>query len=224
MQTLLLLDLDGTIIDTPHYDAWRNVALGIGGLELSYEQYIACIAGRPRLEGASRLLALTEEGSHGGSNRSDAVFALAEAKQYEFLRLSERTGLFDDAQRLLRRIEAARQPVRFYTASQNASRLFDAALRKSGVFCNQKIKVVRQQPDQTREALFRALLGDAGHEGVTLIDDSPYAADAACYIGIRGCQVRRHELHPVANSPRCVILSSLDELVIPLGMSVGVEI
>ena len=58
MQTLLLLDLDGTIIDTPHFEAWRNVAHRIEGLELSYEQYIACIAGRPRLEGASRLLAL----------------------------------------------------------------------------------------------------------------------------------------------------------------------
>jgi len=224
MQTLLLLDLDGTIIDTPHYDAWRNAARGIGGQELSYEQYIACIAGRPRLEGASRLLALKDGGSHGSSNRPDAVCALAEAKQREFLRLSERTALFDDAQRLLQRIEAARQPVRFYTASQNAPRLFHAVLRKSGVFCNQKIEVVRQQPDQTREALFRALLGDFGHEGVTLIDDSPYAADAACYIGIRGCQVRRHELDPVADNPRCVILSSLDDLIIPLGTSEEVAI
>ena len=79
MQSLLLLDLDGTIIDTPHFEAWRIVARRIEGLELSYEQYVACIAGRPRLEGASRLLALKQTPPCNAESRSSAVYALADS-------------------------------------------------------------------------------------------------------------------------------------------------
>lgn len=216
MQTLLLLDLDGTIIDTPHFEAWRNVAHRIEGLELSYEQYIACIAGRPRLEGASRLLALKQTAPCDAESRSNAVCALAESKQREFLRLSEQADLYADAWKLLLRIEVAHQHVRFYTASQNASRLFDAALRRAGALHDQRVEVVRQRPGQSREAMFRFLLGSFAPDRVMLIDDSPYSADLACCMGIRACQVRRNQLHPAASNPRCIILSSLDELSIPL--------
>ncbi|NWC77465.1 hypothetical protein HX823_25645 [Pseudomonas sp. P7759] len=216
MQTLLLLDLDGTILDTPHYEAWRNVARRIEGQELSYGQYIACIAGRPRLEGASRLLALQKTVPSEAQSRSRLVCALATSKQREFMRLSEQADLFEDAWRLLLRIQVADQRVRFYTASKNAPRLFAAALRKSGVLCDQQIEVVCQQPDQSREALFHFLLGDFEPDGVTLIDDSPYSVDLASSMGIRACQVRRNELHPLASNPRCTILASLDELSIPL--------
>lgn len=224
MQTLLLLDLDGTIIDTPHFEAWRNVARQVEGQELSYEQYIAHIAGRPRLEGAARLLALQNKVCGGVQNRAHAVCILAESKQREFLRLSEQADMFEDAWRLLVRIEVARQCVRFYTASQNASRLFDTALRKAAVLRDQQVEVVRQRADQSREALFQSLLGDFDRNSVTLIDDSPYCVDVACCMGIRACQVRRNKLHPVASNPRCIILSSLDELNIPLDTSWEVAI
>ena len=216
MQTLLLLDLDGTIIDSPHFEAWRNVARQMEGQELSYQQYIEYIAGRPRLEGAARLLALQKTACCGVKSRAEAVCALAESKQREFLRLSEQADLFEDAWRLLVRIEGAGQCVKFYTASQNASRLFDAALRKAAVFRDQQVEVVRQQHDQSREALFRSFLGDFDQHGVTLIDDSPYCVEVACCMGIRACQVRRNALHPVTSNPHCSILSSLDELNIPL--------
>lgn len=58
MQTLLLLDLDGTLIDTPHYEAWCYAARQMGVEDFTYEEYVTCIAGRPRLEGASRLIEL----------------------------------------------------------------------------------------------------------------------------------------------------------------------
>lgn len=224
MQTLLLLDLDGTIIDTPHYEAWRNVGRQIEGQELSYEQYIACIAGRPREEGASRLLALQKTASCDAQIRSRAVCALAQSKQREFLRLSEQADLFEDAWRLLLRIQKAGQHAKFYTASQNAPRLFDAALRRAGVLCGMQVEVVRQQPDQSREALFHFLLGDIKPDFVTLIDDSPYSVDLACCMGIRAGQIRRNELHTVASNPGCIIFSSLDELNIPLGTTWGVGI
>ena len=219
MKSLLLLDLDGTIIDTPHFEAWRIVARRIEGLELSYEQYVACIAGRPRLEGASRLLALKQTPPCNAESRSSAVYALADSKQREFLRLSEQADLYADAWRLLLRIEVAHQHVRFYTASQNAHRLFDAALRSAGVLHDQRVEVVRQRPGQSREAMFRFLLGGFAPDGVMLIDDSPYSVDLACSMGIRACQIRRNQLHPVASNPHCIILSSLDELNIPLDPS-----
>jgi beta-phosphoglucomutase-like phosphatase (HAD superfamily) len=85
MRTLLLLDLDGTLIDTPHYEAWRYAARRIGIEDLTYEEYVIYIAGRPRLDGASRLMELKKNCA-----RVDTrwLHDLAEIKQLEFLRLS----------------------------------------------------------------------------------------------------------------------------------------
>ncbi|ERT14546.1 hypothetical protein QPK14_17640 [Photorhabdus temperata subsp. temperata] len=212
MQTLLLVDLDGTLIDTPHYEAWRKTARQIGDKELTHEEYLVNIAGRPRLEGASRLLELKRDNLSVDINSSSA---LAEIKQIEFLRLSVYTRFFDDALRLLKRLELSQQYVKFYTASQNASCLFDSMLRKASISLNQQ-NVVQQKRDQTREGLFLDLIKEHDSKGVTLIDDSPHSVDVACNLGIRAYQLHRNELLPVATDPRVFILRSLDNITIPI--------
>ena len=105
MSKLLLIDLDGTMIDTPHFEAWCNAAHEFSGKQLTRQQYIEHIAGRPRMEGASRLLALITDDVGGAKAGSFSADELAVYKQKEFLRLSSGTDLFDDALRLLVRIE-----------------------------------------------------------------------------------------------------------------------
>lgn len=216
MRTLLLLDLDGTLIDTPHYEAWRYAARQIGVEDLTYEEYIIYIAGRPRLEGASRLIGLRKNCARVNPCSKHDSSALAETKQLEFLRLSASTRLFDDALRLLERVETSRQRVRFYTASQNAPDLFDAALRRSGKSLNRQA-VVQQRRDQTRKELFLHLVGEHASEAVTLIDDAPHAVDAACSLGIQAYQIRRNEFQPTATDPSAYILLSLDDITVPNG-------
>lgn len=116
MSKLLLIDLDGTLIDTPHFEAWCNASHEFSGKQLTQQQYIEHIAGRPRMEGASRLLALITDDVGGAKAGSFSADELAVYKQKEFLRLSSGTDLFDDALRLLVRIEESAQPVMFYTA------------------------------------------------------------------------------------------------------------
>ncbi|MBD2779135.1 HAD family hydrolase [Xenorhabdus szentirmaii] len=226
MQTLLLVDLDGTLIDTPHYEAWRNAARQIGAGELTHEEYLVNIAGRPRLEGASRLLELKKDGLAVDISSNE----LAEIKQAEFLRLSVDARLFDDALRLLKRIEISQQCVKFYTASQNAADLFRAMLRKADLSLEQRNSVqsnivqrnivqrniVQQGRDQTREALFLELIKDQDLSAVTLIDDSPHSVDVACHLGIRAYQIHRNELLPVSTDPRARIIRSFDDISIPI--------
>ncbi|MBI6547552.1 HAD hydrolase-like protein [Xenorhabdus lircayensis] len=212
MQTLLLVDLDGTLIDTPHYEAWRNAARQIGAKELTHEEYLVNIAGRPRLEGATRFFELKKDGLSVGIKSSSE---LAEIKQMEFLRLSVNSRLFDDALRLIKRLETSQQCVKFYTASQNASYLFDSMLRKAGISFNQQ-NIVQQKQGQTREELFQELSKEHDPKSVTLIDDSPHSVDVACNLGIRAYQIHRNELLPVATDPCAFILLSLDNITIPI--------
>lgn len=215
MPTLLLLDLDGTLVDTPHYEAWRSAARRIGADELTYPEYVAHIAGRPRVDGAARLLLLKKGRASANPRVAADSGALAEIKQREFLRLAAHTRLFDDALRLLERIEAAKQRVLFYTASRNAPGLFDAALRRAGKTLDPRA-IVQQRRDQTREALFLRLIGEHAPDAVTLVDDAPHAVDAACDLGIRACQIRRHAFEPTAADPRAAILPTLDRLDVPI--------
>ncbi|PHM47436.1 HAD hydrolase-like protein [Xenorhabdus miraniensis] len=217
MQALLLIDLDGTLLDTPHYEAWRNAAHQFGLKELTHEEYLANIAGRPRLEGASRLLELKKAGllSEQDNLNSSSISILAEIKQAEFLRLSVYARLFDDALRLLKRVELSQQMVKFYTASQNASSLFDDMLRKEGISLNQQ-NVVRQEQNQTREKLFLSLIEEHSSMNVTLIDDSPHSVDVACNLGIRAYQIHRNELLPIATDQRAFIIPSLNDITIPI--------
>ncbi|NRO95058.1 hypothetical protein GWC77_03770 [Paraburkholderia sp. NMBU_R16] len=220
-QTLLLLDLDGTLIDTPHYQAWDYAARQFGVDDLSYAEYVAYIAGRPRLEGASRLIELKRNCRRVDTRRPQDSWVLAESKQAEFLRLSEDTRLFDDALRLLHRLETSQLRVRFYTASENAARLFTTALRRSGKSLCPQQSVVQQQEGQTRGELFLQLAGESAAAAVTLVDDAPHAVDAACAIGLSAYQIRRSPFQPPPTHSGARILPSLDCIPVPINVTVG---
>ncbi|ENM5772124.1 hypothetical protein V4V48_003895 [Vibrio mimicus] len=215
MSTLLLIDLDGTLIDTPHFEAWRNTAFKIGGAELTHEEYIKHIAGRPRMEGASRLLELRRDIQGQNAHYSFNALELAHYKQAEFQRLCSGTELFSDALRLLQRINDACQSVIFYTASQNAPCLFNIALRQSLLALKQPKIVYQQLANQTRSEFYEQLIGTRAAKDIHLIDDSPYAADLACGLGVHAWQIRRNQQEPKARDPRVSILSSLDEFMLP---------
>lgn len=215
MSTLILIDLDGTLLNTPHFEAWRNTAFKIGGTELIHEEYIDHIAGRPRMEGASRLLELKRDAQGQGEFHSLNANELADYKQKEFQRLCVGTELFSDALHLLQRIDDARLTVIFYTASQNAPDLFDVTLRQSALSLKQAKIVFQQSANQTRGELFQQLIGTRPAKDIHLIDDSPYAVDLACSLGVHAWQIRRNQREPRARDPRVSILSSLDEFMLP---------
>ena len=140
---------------------------------------------------------------------------LADYKQKEFQRLCVGTELFSDALHLLQRIDDARLTVIFYTASQNAPDLFDVTLRQSALSLKQAKIVFQQSANQTRGELFQQLIGTRPAKDIHLIDDSPYAVDLACSLGVHAWQIRRNQREPRARDPRVSILSSLDEFMLP---------
>lgn len=216
MSTLLLLDLDGTLIDTPHFDAWCNAVRQFGIEELSYNEYVAYMAGRPRLEGALRLIERRTHGANPDLHRAGASRALAQIKQSEFLRLCVNTRLFDDALRLLERLKQSRQHVKLYTASQNAESLLHAALSKAGMSLSGPV-LVKQRTGQTREDLFMHLVEGYSLASVMLVDDAPHAVDAACSLGIQAYQILRRESQMTVEHSSARILTSLDDIAMPIG-------
>ncbi|MNC25216.1 hypothetical protein D3C75_732950 [compost metagenome] len=215
MSTLILIDLDGTLLNTPHFEAWRNTAFKIGGIELIHEEYIDHIAGRPRMEGASRLLELKRDAQVQSEFHSLNASELADYKQNEFQRLCVGTELFNDALHLLQRIDDAGLTVIFYTASQNAPDLFNITLRQSALSLKRAKTVSQQLANQTRGELFQQLIGTRPVKDIHLIDDSPYAVDLACSLGVHAWQIRRNQRGPMPRDPRVSILSSLDEFMLP---------
>ncbi|PPK46737.1 beta-phosphoglucomutase-like phosphatase (HAD superfamily) [Trinickia symbiotica] len=215
MQTLLLLDLDGTLIDTQHYEAWRSAARRVWTEDLTHEEYFMHMAGRTRQDGASRLIELKQCSVRIGARCSHDADLLAEIKQSEFMRLSANARIFDDALRLLARVEWSQQQVKFYTASENAPRIFEAALRRSGIHCAGRA-VLQQRRDQTRKEFILSLVGEHPYEAVVLIDDAPHAVDVACSLGIRAYQIRRNAVQSTATHPTAGIVSSLDDITLPI--------
>lgn len=215
MSTLLLLDLDGTLIDTPHFEAWCYAAQQFGMKALAYDEYIAYMAGRPRLEGASRLIELRKHCTRPALVGEEACSALAEIKQLEFLRLCANVRLFDDARRLLERLASSQQRAKLYTASRNAESLFHTALSQSGRSFSRPA-IVRQRSGQTREELFADLARGYASESVALVDDAPHAVDAACNLGIRAYQICRSESKKVPTRLNARVLTSLDDIDMPI--------
>lgn len=133
---LVILDIDGTLPDTPHLAAWRTATaalladFGLGsGPPLSEEVYQRRIAGRPRAVGAAAAIAAS-----GVEPNTALVTELTRRKQDLFGSLSGDTRLFDDAMRFLKKAASTRAPVAFCTASRNAGPLLrDWLVALSGV-------------------------------------------------------------------------------------------
>lgn len=116
---LLILDIDGTLLDTPHETAWREAVETVAGADqrrlLTTEMYQTRIAGRPRDVGAAAALELV-----GIAATPGMVTKLATVKQEAFEGLAQGTKLFPDAVELLARAAATAAPVAVCTASKNA--------------------------------------------------------------------------------------------------------
>nr|CAF33044.1 putative phosphosugar mutase [Streptoalloteichus tenebrarius] len=123
--TLVVLDIDGTLLDTPHLPAWRRGLARVLGdhapdrsAEISVEQYHRHVAGRPRQVGAAAALGIA-----GLDPTPELVEELAVVKQELFLEQAEETVLFPDARDFLDAAAREGTPVAFCTASRNAGEL-----------------------------------------------------------------------------------------------------
>uniref|UniRef100_A0AAU2W0Q8 Hydrolase n=1 Tax=Streptomyces sp. NBC_00008 TaxID=2903610 RepID=A0AAU2W0Q8_9ACTN len=123
---LLVLDIDGTLLDTPHLHAWNQAlkhVLGRDTGELTAHAYQLHVAGRPRDVGARAAFA-----SVGVDPTPVLVDRLVAVKQDVFLALAGATTLFPDAARLLDRAAEQGVPLGFCTASRNAGALLRGLL------------------------------------------------------------------------------------------------
>ena len=57
-KVVILWDIDGVVLDTPHEEAWRITALRWGAKEFTKEFYLKYVAGKPREEGAYNIMEL----------------------------------------------------------------------------------------------------------------------------------------------------------------------
>lgn len=192
--SLLLLDADGVLLDTPHEAAWRAAARVArawfphlsagGGRELSPAYYADRIAGRSRDRGAAAVLAWL-----GVEPSADLITMLATTKQEIFRRevAAGHSGIFADALALLG-VPGPRAAV--VTASRNARELLARYLARTPRLVDRLALVVTPDTLGTRwhvakrdlvlEAL-RALQVDGGR--TVFVDDS---MDSLCEVADLG--------------------------------------
>lgn len=211
MRSLLLLDLDGTLIDTPHYEAWCSAAKLLSLRVPTSEEYTDLISGRPRQEGAESLLQLHCCGSNTRFSYSETLNNLVELKQAEFIRLAYKVVLYPDALRLLQRIGGSNQRVVFYTASRNAPKLFLRAAVKCGITVWGADSIVCQRQGEERKELFGSISNKYKPSEVLLVDDSAYAVEMARSLGMSAYQIIRFETE-MSLERRAHTISSFDEL------------
>lgn len=203
----LLLDLDGTLLDTPHYYAWCSAATQLGLRRPSVDDYISKISGRPRWEGAAALLELDRKFGIVTHVRHGLVEALMALKQAEFLRVTSGVELFPDAIRLLKKIKTLRHTVVFYTASRNAPELFVKAAHVAGFSYIAEHEIEVQNEYKGRKDMFRSLCENRSLSQIVLVDDSPYAVEEARSMGISAFNVVRYSARLQRGQ-----VSTLDEL------------
>jgi beta-phosphoglucomutase-like phosphatase (HAD superfamily) len=212
MPDLLLLDLDGTLIDTPHYEAWNLAISALGLRPITVDEYIESVAGRPRYDGALSILKAENSLTLDSQLLSDAK-RLGDQKQIEFSKISHKTNLFGDATRLLDRLSTQGQKTILYTASLNAAKLFETASSKISGLSTKNKRIVTQKTTETRGEMFRRILGSISPNNAALIDDATYAVETAAEMGIHSYHICRSTSGRKL-IPKVEILKSLDDYLI----------
>jgi beta-phosphoglucomutase len=223
--SLVIVDIDGTLLDTPHLSAWRRGLAAVLGRDrpadpvedtrlLSLASYQRHIAGRPREVGARA--ALEQAGAEPGP---DLVALLVRRKQDEFRALMASTALFADAERFLLRAADRGVPLAFCTASRNAGGLL------------RRLVAAGHHGDRLVERLDRSL-GPLGHRGdlprpdalravaavwasepgeCLVIDDAPHGVDAAEAAGMDAVLIDRFGHAPRTSAGHRTV-TSLDDV------------
>ncbi|MEO3807449.1 HAD family phosphatase [Sphaerisporangium sp. B11E5] len=195
---LVVLDIDGTLLDTPHLAAWRKAlaeVTGAGVERLTAAGYQRLIAGRSRSAGARAALEVA-----GVPPTDELVDRLAAVKQDIFQSMAESTVLFPDARRFLAEAAERAVPLAFCTASRNAGALLRTHLPGpraewlSGRL-DHSLASAGRHPGATRsEALVRvARAWNTSPLDCLLLDDSPHGVLAGARCGMRSVLVDRSE-------------------------------
>jgi len=205
MAKLLLLDIDGTIIDTPHYEAWQWAARRLGMTAPSPREYAASIAGSPRAIGAERIVEIN------GGNEPRLTKLLAELKQERLLELSPDIKFFPDAERLLGRVLGTSTQVSFYTASLNAARFLENAFSQTS-FSKFRVDLYIQVSTESRLKLIKRVSENWLSEHVVLVDGAKHSVEIAADLGMEAYQISREVLKLPGGSETVRVITSLDDL------------
>jgi beta-phosphoglucomutase len=204
MDNLLILDIDGTVIDTPHCEAWQWAAAQLEMPTLTCQEYADHVAGLPRIAGAKEILRL---------NRADPnlAIALSDIKQRRLLELDSEILFFPDAERLVERAVAASIPVVFYTASLNAATFLKRAFAMSKLGeCNAHLYV--QSSSESRLALIKRVREVTGCGRKILVDDTKHSAEIASMLDMVAYQICRDSSQIITTNGAVRVIASLDEV------------
>ncbi|MFC9269630.1 HAD family hydrolase [Streptomyces zhihengii] len=228
---LLVLDIDGTLLDTPHLRAWNQALRQVlgpaianrthGGLTAyAYQRHVA---GRPRDAGARAAFA-----SVGVDPTPALVDRLVTVKQSAFLALASSTVLFPDAARLLDRAAERDIPLAFCTASRNAGTLLRGLLAGHPRAAWLTSRIDRSlgaggphPPADRVEAVRRVVrVWETAPERTLVVDDTEHGVAAGLTIGADALLIdRTAHRAPEDTAPRVSTLDEidLDDWAVPAG-------
>ena len=191
-----IFDVDGVLLASPHERAWREALLGIADPQrFTTELYQACVAGKPRLDGA---LAALQALNVPDPDRRAAAYA---ARKQQLLEKSAAAGdvsAYPDAIRFVQAVKALQWKLAVASSSKNANDMMrpirlDADKNLLDAFdanvCGRDFKHGKPNPEIF---LLAALEAKTPPARCLVIEDAPAGIEAARAGNMAALGVARH--------------------------------
>lgn len=224
MRSVLIFDVDGVVVDSPHETAWGETLAELLAAEgMPYDPstytsalYQAHVAGKPRFDGAAALLAAVGVADPEGK----LARKLGDQKQLKIEQLigQGRFAAFPDALRLIDRARAAGWRLAVASSSKNANAFLSAISTESGpligVFganvCGRTFERGKPAPD-----IFLAAAEELGADPgeCVVVEDAPAGIESATAAGMRSVGIARSNDAPLLRAAGATwVVESLDDV------------
>ncbi|MFQ3677898.1 MAG: HAD-IA family hydrolase [Fimbriimonadaceae bacterium] len=224
MGKVLIFDVDGVVVDSPHEAAWGEALAeilandGVAYDPATYTSalYQAHVAGKPRYDGAASLLAAVgvEDPGHVLARR------LGDQKQIKIRHRIEqgRFAAFRDALNLVQRARTAGWRLAVASSSQNANAFLSSIATETGRLidcfdanvCGRSFARGKPAPD-----IFLAAAEELGAEPgeCVVVEDAPAGIEAATAAGMRSVGIARSNDAPLLRAAGATwVVESLDDV------------
>lgn len=217
--TACIFDVDGVLLASPHEQAWREALDGIADpRRFTTVMYQACVAGKPRLDGA--LAALRALGVPNAEQYTD-VYAARKQQRLEELAAAGAVAAYPDAMRFVQAIATLRWKLAVASSSKNANEMMKPISLGNGnnlldVFtanvCGRDFRHGKPDPEIFLLAAEELQLAPPH---CLVVEDAPAGIAAARAGGMAALGVARHNNSALLEAADAdLVVASLDEVAI----------
>lgn len=212
-----LFDVDGVLLASPHEQAWRDALTGFADpARFTTAMYQACLAGKPRMDGARAAL---EALGVADAEQKAPLYAQRKQARLEELIRDQQVAPFPDALRLVEALLALDWPLAVVSSSKNANTMLQPIRLADGTrlldafranVCGRDVRHSKPNPEIYQLAAAEL---DLRSDQCLVTEDAPVGIQAARAGGMAALGVARlHDEDGLRAAQADLVVKSLDEV------------